>query len=307
MVRRTRLNMLRIFVILAFSCYAFRLLGTSGDTVRVKAHPASENVEKRLIDVILFDSELDMLHYRLRLHKDFVDEFVIVESNITFSGKPKKLRAEENLTDSLGDASYKVTLLNVPLDGTVGAWERGHSVRAYIVKWLSKRARDKVVLVSDVDELIDPSAVQLVDFATLDCIRPKLRFYYYCLRCSLGYWSKQSLFRTDGKWFSKMLQAETYEDIRGQCTETPELMGWHVSYAFSTSKIITKMESFSHHGDSFVKELLENPDREGLIDDRVRNCEDVYGRARAAIAHVPLLDVQIPKVDGMPAHEQCRR
>ena len=62
----------------------------------------STSADKPLIDVILFDSELDMLHYRMKLHEDFVKEFVIVESDMTFSGKPKRLLAQENFTESIG-------------------------------------------------------------------------------------------------------------------------------------------------------------------------------------------------------------
>ena len=72
------------------------LTGQKVQRARVKAHPVSENVEKRLIDVILFDSELDMLHYRLRLHKDFVDEFVTL-SQTYFLRQTKEVACERKL------------------------------------------------------------------------------------------------------------------------------------------------------------------------------------------------------------------
>ena len=40
-----------------------------------------------LIDIILMNDEMDMLEYRLKLHRSIVTKFVIVESNLTFKGK----------------------------------------------------------------------------------------------------------------------------------------------------------------------------------------------------------------------------
>ena len=36
-----------------------------------------------LIDIILVNDEMDMLEYRLKLHRSIVTKFVIVESNLT--------------------------------------------------------------------------------------------------------------------------------------------------------------------------------------------------------------------------------
>ena len=43
----------------------------------------------KIYDTFIFSNELDLLDLRLNTFNDYVDKFVIVESNITFSGKPK--------------------------------------------------------------------------------------------------------------------------------------------------------------------------------------------------------------------------
>lgn len=50
----------------------------------------------KIYDAFLFFNELDLLEIRLNLLNDYVDYFIISESNITFSGKPKPLFYQEN-------------------------------------------------------------------------------------------------------------------------------------------------------------------------------------------------------------------
>jgi beta-1,4-mannosyl-glycoprotein beta-1,4-N-acetylglucosaminyltransferase len=50
----------------------------------------------KVYDVFLFFNELDLLEIRLNLLNDVVDYFVISESDVTFSGKPKPLYYQEN-------------------------------------------------------------------------------------------------------------------------------------------------------------------------------------------------------------------
>eukprot|EP00223_Ostreococcus_mediterraneus_P000918 CAMPEP_0179719136 /NCGR_PEP_ID=MMETSP0938-20121108/3271_1 /TAXON_ID=548131 ORGANISM="Ostreococcus mediterraneus, Strain clade-D-RCC1107" /NCGR_SAMPLE_ID=MMETSP0938 /ASSEMBLY_ACC=CAM_ASM_000576 /LENGTH=290 /DNA_ID=CAMNT_0021592965 /DNA_START=247 /DNA_END=1119 /DNA_ORIENTATION=+ len=274
--------------------------GTLGPVLR-RQRPTTIPSEQQLIDVILFNTELDMLHYRIALHDEFVKEFVIVESSLTFSGEHKRLYAKENLTDH--KLKHKITLIDVPLDKTAGAWEREHAVRAHVLTWLSNRPKENV-LISDVDELMDVDALSSINMPSIDCIRPKLRFYYYCLSCKRGNWSMQSLFRTDGSWYRETLISKGYKDIRGACEESHALMGWHVSYALSTRKIIEKMQSFSHHEDSFVRKLVDNPERESIIRQRVEMCVDIYDRA---ISPSPQVDEKVPKLRGLPSNEYCLR
>ena len=44
-----------------------------------------------VIDVILYNNEKEILYIRLNVLKNFVDEFIIVECPITFSGQEKPL------------------------------------------------------------------------------------------------------------------------------------------------------------------------------------------------------------------------
>ena len=45
----------------------------------------------KIIDSFLFFNEFDMLDLRLNILDEYVDEFVLVESEVGFTGKPKRL------------------------------------------------------------------------------------------------------------------------------------------------------------------------------------------------------------------------
>jgi len=49
-----------------------------------------------MIDTFLFFDELELLEFRLRELDAVVDTFVLVESDLTFSGREKRLHFEEN-------------------------------------------------------------------------------------------------------------------------------------------------------------------------------------------------------------------
>ena len=44
-----------------------------------------------IYDCFIFFNELDLLKIRFKLLDDLVDKFVLTESTLTFSGKPKPL------------------------------------------------------------------------------------------------------------------------------------------------------------------------------------------------------------------------
>ena len=50
----------------------------------------------KIIDSFLFFNEFDMLDLRLNILDEYVDEFVLVESEVGFTGKPKRLFFNEN-------------------------------------------------------------------------------------------------------------------------------------------------------------------------------------------------------------------
>ncbi|KAL1525004.1 hypothetical protein AB1Y20_019880 [Prymnesium parvum] len=82
--------------------------------------PAERN---GIIDLLSFNDEIDMLSYRLRLHSQFVQQFVIIECDVTYSGAPKKLYAHEMLLKEYDRANDAHPSSTRPMLVFEGAWE----------------------------------------------------------------------------------------------------------------------------------------------------------------------------------------
>jgi hypothetical protein len=178
----------------------------------------SDAVPARIVDIVPFNDELDMLDYRLKLHSPFVSVFVILESGRTYAGTPKPLFAHDLLLPRAVNCSgpvmdmwqetepaavvteclvpiapatlTRVRLVNLSLPEKDppgrASWGRELVVRHFITHHVAHRLpAGELAAVSDVDELFDaaalPAALQLL--ARRPCVQPRLRHFWYSTRC----------------------------------------------------------------------------------------------------------------------------
>ena len=274
-----------------------------------------------LVDVIPFHDEIEMLQYRIRLHAPYVSVFVVCESNMTYSGLPKPFHAAHALS-ALEGILPRIMVVQVPFSAAerraTNPWIRELAQRQFVKQLLHSTFPRHRVYVGDVDELVDFDALHNSSVvASHDCVRPLLRFSYYSERCAMSMpWDMPVLFRTDGKFFAASL-SHGYElrvpsprsPTQQWCVSSrPLYMGWHISYAFSTESIISKLHAFSHASDPSVRNLLNHSNVTGIIERRVRRCEDLFGRPGAADRKVsarpdrPLDSQKLPTLSGWPRH-----
>ena len=103
------------------------------------------------IDCFTFFNELDLLEIRLHSLAPYVDRFVLVESPITHSGKPKPLFFEENKERFKG---FNIThIISPPMEG--GSWDIEINQRGHILDGIKDADPEDVILISDVDEIPD--------------------------------------------------------------------------------------------------------------------------------------------------------
>ena len=125
-----------------------------------------------VIDTFYFLNELDLLEIRLNILDKYVDKFVIIEANQTFSGVSKSLLFKENqerfakwkdkviyyLVDDfpLHDKIFKMAI-NSPNTG-VGEhyWVREFYIKESARKALKNLNDDDIVFISDLDEIWNP-------------------------------------------------------------------------------------------------------------------------------------------------------
>jgi hypothetical protein len=112
-----------------------------------------------IYDCFTFFNELELLELRLEELYPVVDYFVIVESDLTFSGKPKPLYLAENL-DRFGKYADKIKLVATTADPDVNSWQREYAQRRDIGYGLPNARPTDIIMVSDADEIPRRSVVE---------------------------------------------------------------------------------------------------------------------------------------------------
>jgi beta-1,4-mannosyl-glycoprotein beta-1,4-N-acetylglucosaminyltransferase len=218
----------------------------------------------KVYDCFTFFNELDLLEFRLRLLDNYVDNFVICESNYTHSGKPKPYYFQENrkryekwehkiiylpIEQTIEDLNFGKVNQYTPTDG---AWILENQQRMSL--WYSQEVikDDDIVLVGDLDEIPNPEAVfslragGMLDSIGIKAVSFSLLFHYYYMNCQMeGY---------DRNWngtiacLGKHFREVGPQNLRDSRNSLPKLQnaGWHFSYLGGLEKVRTKIESFAH-------------------------------------------------------------
>lgn len=245
----------------------------------------------KVFDCFTFFNELDLLEFRLRLLDDYVDIFVICESNYTHSGKPKPYHFLEN-RKRYEKWQHKIVYLPVEqsLEGlnfnevnhytpTDGSWILENQQRQSLWYAQDTIKEDDIVLIGDLDEIPNPEAVFSLRAGTIvDPVRTKavsfsLLFHYYYMNCQMeGYdrnWN--GTVACTGKHFKE----QGPQNLRDSRNNLPKLQnaGWHFSYLGGLEKIRTKIESFAHT--EFNREDIKSDDN---ILESIKNGIDIFRR-----------------------------
>ena len=76
-----------------------------------------EEVKRQVVDIVLFNNELELLDLRVKLLEDVVDFFIVKEATHTFQGDPKELlllKCFFKILLSKGTYCYTLKALGVP-------------------------------------------------------------------------------------------------------------------------------------------------------------------------------------------------
>jgi beta-1,4-mannosyl-glycoprotein beta-1,4-N-acetylglucosaminyltransferase len=103
-----------------------------------------------------------MLELRFRILYDHVDRFVIVEATKTYTGLPR----EKLLFDINRWYQYADKITYLVYDGyysTSNSWDNEVYVRGYLRQGLMEANDNDLVILTDADEILDPSILDHVD------------------------------------------------------------------------------------------------------------------------------------------------
>jgi beta-1,4-mannosyl-glycoprotein beta-1,4-N-acetylglucosaminyltransferase len=230
-----------------------------------------------IIDAFTFFNELDLLEARLEYLYDTVDYFVIVESNVTFSGKAKPMYYLENhsrfkkfknkiiwnpylFDNSEHNLDFSNTLTET--DYNSAPWTVEKLQRNHISEAIKHFDSGCFVLISDVDEIPHKQAIQFAKnnlIENVNCASMLQRmFYYNCGNAKTQPWVG-SVFTTN-----KLVQERSpqwFRDNKSNINVMPQIYngGWHLSYFGNVEDIVKKIESFSHQ--ELNTDYFKNPER----------------------------------------------
>lgn len=235
-----------------------------------------------VVDVVTFNGEYDLFELRYQILKDYVDEFIVVEFDKTFSGKDKPNYVKESANIfydpinqwpkvkyfSIEDPAWeKYRELAASSPNTQGAehWKTEFMMKESIKDCLTHLSDDDIVFIGDCDEIWNENKKNPYHSIAMSPYKLKLKVYTYYLnnRSNEEFWGT--------------LRA-SYKDIKNNCLnhlrinakKTPFQCGWHFTSLKDDLK--RKLE------DSYTKETYANDWIMDHLKETIENNKDFLGR-----------------------------
>ncbi|RAL42927.1 unnamed protein product [Cuscuta campestris] len=206
---------------------------------RIREYP------RRVYDAVLFSNEVDILNIRWQELHPYVTEFVLLESNSTFTGLPKPLHYAIN-RKSFDFVESRLTYGQAP--GRFRTGENPFIEEAYqrlALDYLLKQAGiqdDDLLIMSDVDEIPSRHTINLLrwceDIPMILHLRMKNYLYSFEFLVDDNSWRASVHRYQSGK--TRYAHYRLSDDVLADS-------GWHCSFCFRhISEFIFKMKAYSH-------------------------------------------------------------
>ena len=188
----------------------------------------------KIYDCFTFFNENELLELRFMTLYDTVDYFVIVEAGQTFTGKPKPFNFV--IPEQYADKIRYIKLMNLP---SKSAWDNEFFQRNSITKGLYDASPDDFVIISDVDEIPNPEAIQ--EGITHDTFILEQRLFYYYVNCEQA----QLWPGPVGMRKRLLISPQAARNSRGSGVNVILNGGWHYSFLGGVKCIQEKLDAFA--------------------------------------------------------------
>ncbi|KAL1828712.1 hypothetical protein DCAR_0207967 [Daucus carota subsp. sativus] len=200
---------------------------------------------RRVFDAVLFSNEVDLLTVRWKELHPYVTEFVLLESNSTFTGLEKPLVFASH-RDEFQFVESRLTYGQVP--GRSKKGENPFVEEAYqrlALDYLLGKAGiqdDDLLIMSDVDEIPSRHTINLLRWC--EDIPPvlhlRLKNYLYSFEFLMD----------NNSWRASIHRYQTGKTRYAHYRQSDDILadaGWHCSFCFRRiSEFIFKMQAYSH-------------------------------------------------------------
>ena len=218
----------------------------------------------RRIDSFLLNTEIDLLELRLNILDPVMDKFVIIESTVEFSGRPKPLYYGDNKERF---APWKDKIKHVIIDDTPDSgpnrWPREYFQRDAIIRGLRGCKTNDLVFMSDVDEIPDPEVVKLNRHGGYHQVYSM--YYANTIRMEENWVGTTAMY-----YFQyQHMGCQRVRDNRYNFQRV-DPGGWHFAYLMTSQEIRNKLGAFAHAE-------WDIPQIHTAIEQRITNLSDLFG------------------------------
>ena len=216
------------------------------------------------VDSFLLNTEIDLLELRLNILDPVMDKFVIVESTVEFSGRPKPLYYGDNKERF---APWKDKIKHVIIDDTPDSgpnrWPREYFQRDAIIRGLRGCKTNDLVFMSDVDEIPDPEVVKLNRHGGYHQVYSM--YYANTIRMEENWVGTTAMY-----YFQyQHMGCQRVRDNRYNFQRV-DPGGWHFAYLMTSQEIRNKLGAFAHAE-------WDIPQIHTAIEQRITNLSDLFG------------------------------
>ena len=245
-------------------------------------------MKAKVYDCFCFFNEDMLLKLRFDTLWDQIDYFVLCESVITISGNPKPLHFDISKFEKYKSKIRHLIVKDYPFN-TIDAWRNERFQRNFISEGLFDATDSDLILISDVDEIPEPSLIKSYDankYLRGDFVQRNYAYFLNNLSVKNNkptpwYGSKITTYRYFKDYFYEIERIRTFKSSGffralkrvyfGKFkVQTINNGGWHFSWIGNAQKIIKKLESFAHQ--EYNKPEFKNLK---LMEDRIRNGEHI--------------------------------
>ena len=249
-----------------------------------------------VVDCFPYFNEKEILELRVNLLKDYVDKFIIVDSNYTHSGSKKEYSANKVISE-LNLPSEKIEVIELDMsneclpppnyyDNYWGATvypSRERVQRDAISKCLETNDffDDTVFIIGDCDEIVDPKYIERYKQMCLGNPskafkvplvylqgRANLRTYFRDNQSVPAPWNMSLYFCSKNhleKYSLSAIRAGLHSDFTMAFNDTHNV-GWHLSWMGSNQNRLLKSESFCHADQKLTQLKHENYSNQKMKD-----------------------------------------
>ena len=241
-----------------------------------------------IIDAFTFFNEKELIELRIKYLSEVVDFFVVVEADVTYTGKSKKWNFPDILNNGLKEFSHKIQYHQMKVDlekaerekspnyvgGTWGrSWKVENMQRNFIKNSCKNFAAKDTILISDLDEIPSKDKISFIKSSDFKTIAPvafgQSLFYLNCNYLDSQKWIGSVALTNQ---LIEKYEPQVFRDYKNRISHFTEA-GWSFSSFGGIKRIREKLEAFCH--EEYNKEKYKT---ESHLTKCIETGTDLFGR-----------------------------